>query len=169
MVDTYEEEYTAGQMRLFLVKRTFVASGKTEVKLQKGLKVLFDGTTAEVDGKTYELPVLYTALRVNWMAPIYEVGDRVEVFGVINEPETVWRAEVTDVNETMMGLKLLDGASIGKGVTSFLIPLPSDGPIPYTRIKRLSRPVAAATRLCSTCRRDADVGRPCWWCGTQVM
>jgi len=83
---------------------------------------------------------------------VYQVGDLVEVQYILSNGAW-WRAEVVAVREKGLELKLLEG------------PL---GRIAYVEFEGATINILPRAAKCGTCKRDADVGLPCWWCGTKV-
>jgi len=96
---------------------------------------------------------------------LFRVGDRVEVTGfvystgvaVIASP--IFQADVEDVDP--FGLNLLLNEPLS-GSTSKLCWIGKSS-VATVRLLSLKKPY-----LCHVCRRDADPGKPCWWCGTPL-
>jgi len=60
--------FKRGEMQSFIATRSF-ALGTTGVTLSRGSEVLFDGSSVEYGGDTFQLPGLRGAIRQGWLSP----------------------------------------------------------------------------------------------------
>jgi len=92
-----------------------------------------------------------------------KMGDTVELHDYPFAPAGVlWTGEVLAVEFMGYVVRLMNGATY-KGVTDIFVGFKD------AKVKRVSPPSATSTsKKCTVCKRDADAGKPCWWCGTVV-
>lgn len=62
-------------MREYVATKTFVL-GSTNVTLSKGMVILFDGATIEVDGIQYRALMMRGAIKARWVVPIEEYDEQ---------------------------------------------------------------------------------------------
>jgi hypothetical protein len=86
----------------------------------------------------------------------YQVGDTVTISGHASLRGEVWRAMVVQVREHLVLLRVVEGGDFPNQVLSITLP-PTEG---------LSIQTVPRVRTCTVCKREADAGMPCWWCGT---
>lgn len=69
-------QFRKGHPILFITTRPF-SLGQQGVQVPVGTEVLFDGSTAEIDGTDYTLPFLRGAVKAGWLvlADEYQEGD----------------------------------------------------------------------------------------------